>query len=61
MEAGGQATDFRGLPIYFSANEKLANNYGIVATNGRLHSQALNAIAHEVELLAILSWLGFYQ
>ncbi len=44
-EAGGRVTDFRGDRLDFSAGPKLQRNHGVLATNGRLHQQALAAIA----------------
>ncbi|MFW6295828.1 MAG: 3'(2'),5'-bisphosphate nucleotidase [Halothece sp.] len=40
-EAGGKVTDLDGKPLDFSAGTKLNNNYGIVATNGIIHSDVL--------------------
>ncbi|UCG83298.1 MAG: 3'(2'),5'-bisphosphate nucleotidase [Dehalococcoidia bacterium] len=48
MEAGGQVTDSRGEPLDFAAGRRLANNSGIVATNGKLHQQVIAAIAQAV-------------
>lgn len=44
-EAGGRVTDFSGEPIDFSVGKYLLNNRGIVATNGHLHRNVLDAIA----------------
>ncbi len=46
-EAGGSVTDFSGKPLDFSMGPKLLNNYGIVASNGRLHPRILAAIKQE--------------
>lgn len=43
-EAGGRVTDFSGSPLGFSAGRTLRDNIGIVATNGPLHDQVLEAI-----------------
>lgn len=43
-EAGGRVTDFSGSPLEFSAGRTLQDNIGIVATNGPLHDQVLEAI-----------------
>lgn len=48
-EAGGAVTDFNGRPLDFSAGRKLANNHGIVASNGRLHDRILSAIARQTD------------
>ncbi len=48
-EAGGKVTDFRGNSLDFSAGRKLQNNNGIVATNGHLHRQVLDAIAQVID------------
>jgi 3'(2'), 5'-bisphosphate nucleotidase len=44
-EAGGKVTDFYGNPLIFSCGKTLKKNHGIVATNGHLHTQVLEAIA----------------
>lgn len=44
-EAGGIVTDFKGNSLQFNLGKKLENNIGILATNGHLHSQVLDAIA----------------
>ena len=44
-EAGGEVTDVRGRPLDFSHGRTLAQNEGVVATNGIIHSQALEAVA----------------
>lgn len=43
-EAGGRVTDLHGHPLDFSAGERLANNHGILGTNGPLHDRILEAI-----------------
>ncbi|HKJ27859.1 MAG TPA: inositol monophosphatase family protein, partial [Anaerolineales bacterium] len=43
-EAGGKITDLDGKPLDFTQGRTLANNRGILATNGKLHEAALSAI-----------------
>ncbi len=43
-EAGGQVSDLHGKALDFTAGRTLLNNRGILASNGRLHSQALQAL-----------------
>jgi 3'(2'), 5'-bisphosphate nucleotidase len=43
-EAGGKVTDLDGKPLDFSQGRTLANNRGILASNGKLHDVALEAI-----------------
>jgi 3'(2'), 5'-bisphosphate nucleotidase len=43
-EAGGQVTDLQGRNLDFSAGRTLANNRGILATNGLLHGTALQGL-----------------
>jgi 3'(2'), 5'-bisphosphate nucleotidase len=43
-EAGGRITDLDGRSLDFSRGRTLANNRGIVATNGRLHDAFLAAL-----------------
>jgi HAL2 family 3'(2'),5'-bisphosphate nucleotidase len=43
-EAGGQITDLDGEPLDFSCGRTLAENRGILATNGHLHKAALAAL-----------------
>jgi HAL2 family 3'(2'),5'-bisphosphate nucleotidase len=47
-EAGGKVSDFKGNPLQFNLGKKLENNIGILATNGHLHTQVLDAIAEVV-------------
>ena len=47
-EAGGMVTDSRGKPLDLSAGTTFANNAGIVATNGSLHRQVLDAVARVI-------------
>jgi 3'(2'), 5'-bisphosphate nucleotidase len=43
-EAGGRVTDLQGRPLDFSRGRTLANNRGVLATNGRLHEAALQGL-----------------
>jgi 3'(2'), 5'-bisphosphate nucleotidase len=43
-EAGGWVTDLDGKPLDFTAGRTLTNNRGILASNGHLHPQALQAL-----------------
>lgn len=43
-EAGGKITDLDGKPLDFTQGRTLANNRGVLATNGKLHDAALAAI-----------------
>ena len=43
-EAGGKVSDMEGKPLDFSCGTTLAKNYGIVATNGFIHDQVIDAI-----------------
>lgn len=43
-EAGGQITDLDGKPLNFTMGRSLTQNRGILATNGVLHSAALQAL-----------------
>ena len=43
-EAGGQVSDLHGRPLDFSAGRTLLHNRGILASNGLLHQQALEAL-----------------
>lgn len=44
-EAGGRITDLRGAALDFTQGRTLAQNTGVLATNGLLHDAALEAIA----------------
>jgi len=44
-EAGGKVTDIDGKPLDFAHGRTLKANRGIVASNGHLHGEVLNAIA----------------
>lgn len=43
-EAGGRVTDIHGKRLDFTAGRTLANNRGILASNGHLHPAALRAL-----------------
>jgi 3'(2'), 5'-bisphosphate nucleotidase len=43
-EAGGLVTDLAGLRLGFGSGRKLIHNRGVVASNGRLHQNALAAL-----------------
>jgi 3'(2'), 5'-bisphosphate nucleotidase len=44
VEAGGRVTDTRGVPLDFSLGRTLRDNVGVVATNGALHGQVVEAV-----------------
>ncbi len=44
-EAGGRVTDVRGHPLDWSQGKRLENNIGVLATNGLLHDEVVNALA----------------
>ena len=44
-EAGGRVTDVEGQPLDFSRGRLLEGNRGVVATNGVLHDEVIEAIA----------------
>ena len=48
QEAGGTVTDMRGKPLEFHHGYQLEANQGIVATNGRLHDDVIEAISSVV-------------
>lgn len=50
QEAGGRVSDFSGNPLNFSLGRKLADNVGILVTNGELHEKVLAAIGKVVQL-----------
>lgn len=43
-EAGGKVSDVRGQPLDFSIGRTLDRNQGVVATNGPLHEEVLEAV-----------------
>ncbi len=45
QEAGGKVTDLDGKPLDFTHGRTLAENRGVCATNGKIHSAVLHAIA----------------
>ena len=47
-EAGGRVSDLDGNPLDFSKGRRLATGRGIIATNGILHEQVLNACRDEL-------------
>ncbi|MFV2072398.1 MAG: 3'(2'),5'-bisphosphate nucleotidase, partial [Thermoanaerobaculales bacterium] len=49
-EAGGKVTDLEGAPLDFSQGRLLGNHRGIVATNGAIHEQVLEACRIELGL-----------
>ena len=44
-EAGGMVTDANGTPLNFLTGERMHENRGIIATNGKLHQHVLKALA----------------
>ena len=45
QEAGGIVSDLDGKPLDFTHGRTLAENRGVCATNGKIHSAVLDAIA----------------
>lgn len=45
QEAGGRITDLDGKPLDFTTGRTLANNRGVLASNGHLHPAALQALS----------------
>jgi 3'(2'), 5'-bisphosphate nucleotidase len=45
-EAGGRITDLAGTPLDFTTGRRLLSNTGMLASNGLLHTAALEAIRH---------------
>jgi 3'(2'), 5'-bisphosphate nucleotidase len=43
-EAGGRVTDARGASLDFGRGRRLSGNWGVVVSNGRLHSALLSAV-----------------
>ncbi|MDX1429115.1 MAG: inositol monophosphatase family protein, partial [Rhodothermales bacterium] len=43
-EAGGQVTDIDGKRLDFSHGDGLAENSGVIATNGKLHDAVIEAL-----------------
>ncbi len=43
-EAGGRVTDARGAGLDFGRGRRLSGNWGVVVSNGRLHSALLGAV-----------------
>ncbi len=50
QQAGGRVTDFSGNPLDFTCGELLEKNTGIVATNGIIHEQVLDAISNRAHI-----------
>ena len=48
-QAGGRVSDFSGNPLDFTCGELLEKNTGIVATNGIIHEQVLEAIRNRAK------------
>ncbi len=48
-EAGGMVSDVRGHPLDFSRGRTLSHNAGVIATNGKLHSQVIAAVHQALE------------
>ena len=44
-EAGGKVTDITAAPLDFSLGRKLETNKGVVATNGLIHDEVIEAVA----------------
>ena len=51
-EAGGRVTDVRGHDLDFGHGRKLENNAGVIATNGPIHDQVLEAVSRFVDVSA---------
>lgn len=47
--AGGTVTDIHGDPLDFTHGRLLKNNTGVVATNGRLHDEVIDALQTAAE------------
>ena len=48
--AGGKVTDITGTQLDFSYGKRLEQNKGIIATNGKLHDQVIEAVSAVVDL-----------
>ncbi len=48
QEAGGTVTDAFGKPLDFTLGRKLENNRGIIATNGKIHSDVVQAVGQVI-------------
>jgi 3'(2'), 5'-bisphosphate nucleotidase len=46
-EAGGKVTDMHGKPLDFSLGKTLAQNQGVIASNGTIHDTVLEALRQE--------------
>lgn len=47
-EAGGNVTDVDGKPLRFGIGPRLAENRGVIATNGRLHTRVVEVVTRHV-------------
>jgi len=54
-EAGGRVTDVHGKALDFTKGDKLAENRGVVVTNGLLHEKVLGAISSGVRDAPIMA------
>ena len=45
QEAGGMVSDIQGKPLDFGQGKKLEQNWGILATNGKLHDAVVQAVS----------------
>jgi len=50
QEAGGRVTDVRGEPLDFSLGRTLADNKGVIVTNGHVHDEVVAAVRHVLGL-----------
>lgn len=48
-EAGGKVSDGRGRRLNFTLGRKLDNDDGIVATNGRIHEEVIEAVQQAIQ------------
>ena len=48
-EAGGEISDIQNRPLDFTTGQTLSRNRGIVATNGKLHSQVIAGVRQVLE------------
>ncbi|MGQ4647550.1 3'(2'),5'-bisphosphate nucleotidase [Lyngbya aestuarii] len=47
-EAGGRVTDMYGKPLNFSLGAKLADNQGVIVSNGSIHDQVIAALQETI-------------
>lgn len=45
QEAGGQVSDMHGKPLDFASDYRMNNNQGVIASNGLIHTAAIEALA----------------